>query len=333
MPLYGKVLIIVGAVLTIGLLSLAVYRQNEMSNRQTAIEAQVVSQKQLVDGIMRSQNEYATRKDIEQFVKDNGVNLKAIQADLSKLHAEITNVNVVTTTSKGQISGNLPTTSKGPANPTPDITPTCKDGSVCINADPYGYLKNQQNFALNEEFGKVKVPFGVVGFSAWQPEPWSLNIKPREYHVSTVTGTDENQRAYVYNKFTMRVDGVDFEIPIETATTKQEYPEAVFSWWNPRIFFGIDSGVNLNKFQAAVSPNVEVGFMSYGRYKNQPDFSFLQVGMGYDMLNKTPEVVVTPITYNIGKHIPLMTNLHIGPSLSLGFNGDFAVMFGFRIGL
>jgi len=333
MPLYGKILIIAGAMLTLSLLVFAIYRQNEISNRQLAIETQVVSQKQLVDGIMRSQNEYATRKDIEKFVKDNGVNLKAIQADLNKLHAEITAVNVVTVSSYGQVGGKLPTTHIGPANPTPDAKPICKDGSPCINADPHGYLKNQQNFVLNENFAKVQVPFGTIGFSAWQAEPWSLDIKPRKYHIATVTGTDENQRTYVYNKFTMKVDGVDFEIPIESSVTKQEYPEAKFSWWNPRIFVGMDSGVNITNIGPQITPNVGVGIMSYGQFKNQPDFSILQLGVGYDIVSDTPQLLLTPITYNIGKHIPLMTNMHIGPSFHLGLSGDFAIMFGFRIGL
>jgi hypothetical protein len=333
MPLYSKILIVSGTILILSLLGFTIYKQNEISTRQLAIETEVVNQKQLVDGIVRSQNEYATRKDIEQFVKDNGINLKAIQSDLSKLHAEITAINVVSTSSQTQVEYRLPSTNTGPDNPNPIPNATCKDGSLCTNLDTYNYLKTQQNLTLNENFGKIKVPFGTVGFSAWQQNPWNLDIKSRQYNIATITGMDENQRTYVYNKFTLKVDGVDFEIPIDNAITKQEYPEPKFSWWNPRLFMGIDSGININKLTPSVSPTLGIGIMSYGQFKNNPDLSILQAGLGYDMLSKTPQVTITPLTYNIGKHIPLMTNLHLGPSFSLGFNGDFALMLGFRIGL
>jgi hypothetical protein len=195
-------------------------------------------------------------------------------------------------------------------------------------------MKAQQNLALNEDFGSVKVPFGQVGFSAWQQKPWSIDIPQRDYNVATVVGTDENQRQYFYNKFSMTTGGKTYDIPIKSATTKQEYPSPKWSWWNPRLLMGLDGGVNITNVKGEFTPSVNVGIMSYGQYKTTPDFSILEVGVGYGVVNKTPQVIVTPVAYNIGKNLfsPLMNNTYIGPSLQVGTDGSLGVGGGLRVG-
>jgi hypothetical protein len=324
MPLYQKILIWVGAVLVVGALGFIIYKQQQISERQTMIEQNVIAQKQLVDGIVRSQTTWASREDIEKFIKDNGVNLRAIQDDLDKLHAEVSAVNVAVATSRGQTGTHIPT------KPGPNTNPNPVDPK---NPDPYGYMKQQQTLALNEDFGSVKVPIGSVGFSAWQEKPWNYDIKQREYRATTVVGTDENQRQYYYNKFTVKVDSKEYALPITTATAEQVYPEAKFSWWNPRLYLGADGAIGLNPVRGEFSPNVNLQVMSYGRYKTQPDWSILQVGAGYGTVSQRPQLTITPVSYNIGKPIPLIHNTYVGPSLSVGTDGNVFVGAGVRVGL
>ena len=324
-PTLIKILVAIGGVLLIGTLAFVVYNQMQLSRQQTAIQTQLVEQRQLVDGIVRSQNQYATKADVEKFAKDNGINLGAIKDDLEKLHAEVTAVNVAVTHSNGQHGNNLPNGPPGPVNPNP-VDPK--------NPDPYGYMKAQQSFALDEDFGTVKIPFGKVGFSAWQEKPWSVDVNPREYKLSTVVGTDENQRQYFYNKFSIATNGKTYDVPITTATTKQEYPTAKWSWWNPRLLMGLDGGVNITQVKGEFTPHIGIGIMSYGQYKTTPDFSILEVGIGYGTINKTAQVVITPVAYNIGKNLfsPLMNNTYIAPSLSIGTDGSLGVGAGLRVG-
>jgi maltose-binding protein MalE len=89
----SKLLIAIGIISALGISSFIIYKQMEISNRQKDIETNIVKQKDLQDSITRSMNEYATRKDIEKFIKDNGVNLQVIQDDLDKLRAEVIAVN------------------------------------------------------------------------------------------------------------------------------------------------------------------------------------------------------------------------------------------------
>jgi hypothetical protein len=326
MSLSTKILIYLGIILTIGVSGFIVYKQIEISNRQVAIETQMVAQKQLIDGIVRSQSQWTTRDDMNKFITANNINLKAIQDDLDKLNGQITAVNVAVATSQPQKVVSVPSTSKGPGNPNPvPVDPA--------NPDPNGYMKNQQNLSLNEDFGTLKIPIGDIGFSAWQSAPWSLNIKQREYDAATIIGTDENQRMYVYNKFTVKVDDKSYEVPIKTSNTQQVYPEPKFSWWNPRLYIGVDGAVGVTPVKGEFTPNLNVQIMSYGQYKTQPDLSILQIGAGYGTVSQRPQLVVTPILYNVGKHIPLMNNAYIGPSISVGTDGNVFMGGGLRVGL
>jgi hypothetical protein len=332
MSTLNKVLIALGIIVTLGLLSFIIYQQNQISSKQDAIEKQVVLQKELNDKIVRAQAEYATKKDLENFVKDSGTNLKEIEKDLDKLSADIVSANKVVINSDGFKGDHIASTTTTNTNPNP-ILPTCKDGTICPNVDTFGYLTKQQNLKLTEPFGKDQVPIGEVGFSAWQDKPWSLNISPRQYQLVTVVGEDENQRQYYYNKFSVKVDGKDYDVKISTSQTKQEYPTAKFSFWNPRLFLGVDGGINLYAVEGEFAPSLSIGIMSYGRYKTQPDFSILQFGFGYGVISDDLEFVFTPFAYNVGKHLPLTNNLYLGPSIMVAPNGDIAVMGAIRVGL
>jgi hypothetical protein len=324
MTLLNKVFIWLGAFLLIGALGFIIYNQIESSRRQDAIEQNVVLLKQLADGTTRSQSTWATREDVEKLIKESSVDLQVIKKDLNKLNADISTINVAVSASQGQHNTNVPTIPGSTTNPNP-IDPT--------NPDPYGYMRQQQTLKLSESFGDVKLPIGSVGFSAWQKDPWNYDVKGREYHLNTIVGTDDKQRQYYYNKFIVKIDGKDYIVPIQSAVTQQVYPEAKWSWWNPRLFIGVDGGVNINQFKGELTPNIDVALMSYGKYTSQPDFFILQFGVGYGINSEKPQFIFTPVTYNVGQHIPLMNNAYVGPSIHVGSGGDVSIMAGVKVGL
>jgi hypothetical protein len=337
-PTLTKIIVGIGVVITLGMLGLILYQQHELKTQQTAIQTSLTQQQQLVDGIMKSSSQYATTADLQNFANQNGLNLKAIQDNLNQLSAQLASINVISADSTGQKQSSLPSSGQGPANPTPppSTTVACTPGgtATCPSTDPFGYQKAEQDFALNEDFGTLKVPFGTVGFSAWQQSPWNVNIPVRQYNVDTVVGVDENEKQTFYNKFSVNVNGKSYDIPITTATTKQQVPTASWSWWNPRLLMGLDGGININHVTGEFTPSINLGIMSYGQYKTTPDFSILEVGVGYGAINKTAEVVITPVSYNIGKKLfsPLMNNTYIGPSVQIGTDGSIGVGAGLRVG-
>lgn len=337
MSLSTRILIIIGVILLIGGVGFIIFKEIENSQRQDAIQKQMVAQKELIDGIVRSQSQYTTKEDLEKFIKDNNVNLKAIQDDLDKLDANITAANVAIANSQGQHGINIPSTGTGGTNPTPN-PPTCSDGKPCPNADPFGYNVKEQTLALNENFGTTQVPFGQVGFSAWQQKPWSVDIKPRQYSLVNVIGKDENERLYVYNKFSVNVDGKTYNVPITSAETKQEYPTAKFSFWNPRLFITAGGGINATELPVNGNFNAgaTIGIMSYGKYKSAPDISILQVGAGYSSNNNDFAVIINPVSFNIGSVLPtnsLIKNTYIGPSVQITPSGNVFVGANLSVGL
>jgi len=329
----GKILVIVGLFLTLGALGFVIYNQHQISVQQTAIQTEQVVQRQLIDGIVRSQTSWATQQDVANLLAANGVNadaLKAIQNDLNTLNASVTTANVVTVNSQGQSVTGQPSTGKGTTNPNPPGPPP----AGCPSTDPFGFMQAQQTYQLNEDFGNVKVPFGTVGFSAFQAQPWSATIPSRTYTVDNVIGTDENQRNYVYSQVNIQTNGKTYTVPIASSTTKQVYPTAKFSFWNPRLLLGADGGINLNHVRGEFTPSINVGIMSYGQYKTTPDWSILEVGAGWQAVNGKPSLVVTPVAYNVGRNVfsPLMNNTYVAPSVSVASDATWTVSGGLRVG-
>jgi hypothetical protein len=324
MNLSTKIWIIIGALLGVNTLIFIGYTQYQITKRQDAIQTQMTEMKQLADNISRAQTNWATKGDLETIAKQNDISLQPIKDDLQTLKASLTAINVVSVQSGSQVINNVPSTSTTP-NPNPSNTP-----STNITNE---YANNRQVLQLNEKFSNVDVPFGEVGFSSWQDKPWDLSIKSREYKVSTVLGTDKNQKQYAYNTFSIKVDNKEYPVKINSNNFSQEYPSPSFSFWNPRLYLGVNGGIDVNQFHGELTPDISVAFMSYGKYETQPDLSILQVGVGYGAISKRPQAVITPITYNVGQHIPLMTNLHVGPTLQLGTNGDITVGAGLKLGM
>jgi len=298
--------------------------QNDQMDKLQTIEKSVVAQKQLSDDIIRAQSYYIQKKDLEVFAKKSDIDLKPIQEDLKKLGAKIEGISTVQVISSGYSGTNLPSTTTTPNdNPTP-IDPT--------NPDPFEYNAKRQELALTEPFADKAVPFGSVGFSAWKDKPWDLEIDKREYGVVNVLGQDEEGRHYVYNKFSITVDGKKYDLKVNEAKFVEQYPKAKFRW-DPRLYAGADVGAYFTEPSVAFTPSLELSLLSFGRTRPDPNWTFLGLGGGYEAVQDRFVFVVSPVNYNIGHPLPLVNNVFLGPTVSTSLKGDVAVMLGVRFGL
>src|ERR1035441_437138 len=107
MSLSTKILLAIGAVLTLGVLGFVIYTQQQLKSQQTAIQTSIVAQQQLVDGIVRSQSQYASAADLAKFASDNNINLKAIQDNLTTLGSQLSSINVISANSTDRKSTRL----------------------------------------------------------------------------------------------------------------------------------------------------------------------------------------------------------------------------------
>jgi hypothetical protein len=316
MTLTTKILTFLGITAALAAIAIIIYQQHQLQSQQAQINTQLIAMQQLADGIARSSSQYATKDDLKAFADQNNLNLAAIQADMDKLGAQLAAINQTTINSVGQVANNVPSSSTSGSNPNPPPPTT---------PDPYGYLHNTQVLQLNEQFSDTTVPFGSVGFSAWQDKPWQYNIQPREYNLTTVVGVDDQQRETIYNKFSIKVAGKDYPVKITNAKTLQQVPTATFSFWNPRLFLTAGGGVNLTSLPVSGSANagIALGIASYGQYKTSPTFSIAQVGIAYQSATNNVSVVVNPFNVNIGGVFPkgVVDNTYIGPSVQIDPSG------------
>lgn len=322
-----KISLIIGITIFIvlGVLGFFIYKQIEMSHQLNDMQKSLIETKQLADNISRAQTQYASKEDIESFAKQQNINLDVIKKDLGALNAQIQGINGVSIISTPQNNTNVPSTYITP-NPEPSNTPN--------TSDPYGYLRNTAHLAINESFGDTSVPFGEVAFSAWKEKPWDITISKRKYSFTSVLGMDQNGRHYTYNKFAVIVNGKNYDLKIDENKFLEEYPKNTFSWFNPRLFMFANGGIGISQvpIKGEFTPGVAVGIMSYGQTKQNPTLSILQAGVGYGVANKTLEISVSPIQYNIGKNIPLMNNTYVGPVIQANTKGNIIVGAGLSVG-
>lgn len=302
-----------------------VYKQIEIAQRLDDIQKSVVETKQLVDNISRAQAQYASKEDMEAFAKQQNINIDAIKKDLESLNAEVKAIGGLTVISRGQKGTDIPSTGE---------TPRENPGNVDPKTDPFGYMRNTQRLALTEKFSNVEVPFGKVGFSAWKDKPWELDIAERKYSVTSVLGQDESGRHYSYSKFAIQTGGKSYDVKIDENKFLEEYPQEKFHWFNPRLYMFANGGVGISEtpVKAEFTPGVALGIMSYGRTKTNPSLSILQVGAGYGVVNKTLEVSVSPIQYNLGNVLPLVKNTYAGPTIQVNTKGNVTPGLGLSVG-
>jgi len=317
-----KILIGTGIVALIATLALIVKYQHDIILKQKEIQTTILK-KDLDNNITRSEVNFVTKKDLEDFNKSLDLKIAPIREDLAKLGAKEIGTNVIHINSVGESKDNQNSTSTGNVNPEPP-----KDVP-----DPYGYLKNEQLYKLDEHFSDgTKIPLGSVGFSAWKPSPWKETTYPRTYESVNVLGQDNEGRHYNYSRFTVIVDGKRYPVKIDDAKFVQELPTGAFSW-NPRLYAGLDYGPRLTVAQMALIPNLELSLFSYGMTKTDSDWSFIGLGFGYESFERRLAFIFSPVNYNIGHHIPLVNNIFIGPSIFVDSNRDFGITFGVRFAL
>lgn len=331
-----EILAIVAFFLIVGMLAWLAFQNYQLKQQQSLLQDSVVKMKLLPDGTVRSETQFVTKDQLEALAKANQLDLKHIEEDLGSLGAELKGVGHLQVVTPGSHLSGLPSSSME-KNPTPpEASVPCRNG-VCPTVDPYGYMGSAQTLKLEETFpGGIKVPFGSTTFKAWEEKPWSVDVESRTYSVDTVVGEDDGGKKYVYNKMKVKVDGKETTIPIESKFS-ETLPQAKFRF-SPRFYLGMDVGVNVGnatgKIAPEAQPSLQISLFGYGKKALAPDLTLLNLGIGVGLVSHRPIVTLTPITYNIGQHIPLMTNLQIGPGIGLGTDGNVDVwVMGLKAGL
>lgn len=339
-----KIIVVCLIVSVIGFLCFWIQKQNSEIAKLKASNNELIQQKELGDGTVRSSSTFASKKDIETLISDLDINLKELKKDISENNSTINGLQNLVIQSKGYIVKDVQSSVKTPGKNT-DGTPvtvpvvTCDSGQSIECPDEYGYLTNRQQITILEKFDNTFIPLADVGFSSWKEKPWDYRVYSRNYNVTTVVALDENGRNTFYNKVTIDSDNKKYTIHINNSEFIQIEPKSKFRF-NPRLYFGIDAGLVVGtkyglfpESLGEIIPGLQVSIFTYGKTKLDTEWSFLHIGLGYGVLNKTIAATISPVNYNIGKPIPLIENLFLGPTISIDTNGHIGILLGLKVGL
>jgi hypothetical protein len=89
-----------------------------------------------------------------------------------------------------------------------------------------------------------------------------------------------------------------------------------WSWWNPKLDLVAGGAVTL-KPQGAFTADIGISLSSFGVTKNDVTLRFFRFGVGYMAENAI--VSFSPVQYNIGEPLPLVSNIWIVPSVGYTF--------------
>jgi hypothetical protein len=315
-----KTAIIGGSLVFLTGLCFIIKVQNDTITKLKIIETSVMESKNLGDNIVRGQSAYVTQKDLETLIKEQKLDLSVIKQDLGVLGANVKAFQTIKVVTPGYSGSNIQTTVV-----TKDPLPT--------TAKSDKYTGTTQWLDLTEPFGGgTIVPFGKAGFSAGQEKPWSVTVEPRTYRSDTVLGEDEDGRHFAYSKMFIDVGGKSYTVPIAENKVMEEYPSSKFGF-DPSLYMGIDGGMIMQNSNGEIMPNLGVSFFSYGTRKSNPEWNFLTLGLGYASQSKSIAAFLSPANYNVGKLLPLVDNMFVGPSVSIDMNKNIGLFVGIRVGL
>ena len=303
----GIVGLLVGLIISIGFSSCQ--KQN--------IEV-VIDQKSIAEDVTRSRTEIV--EDLEKELKEKQSNYDKILKDMELLQAQLTAFQTVTGKTPGKIVSGVKSDIITPSDIVPDVWPT--DSKYVL--DPSNYLSTKQTLFLSEPIGKSDVKIGEVSFSGYSPNPWEYKILPKKYTVTTVLGETESGKQVAYNTFTIEVDGKKYNVPVDGVLQQEKNKDKLY-WWNPKLGIGLSAGAS-NKLDFVYSGGVFFSPMSYGEKKN-PTILIGQVGLGY---YKSPELILAPVAFNIGKLTNFTHNTYVGPQLHTNFN-TYSIQFGLMV--
>lgn len=108
-----------------------------------------------------------------------------------------------------------------------------------------------------------------------------------------------------------------------------DQPKKTFRWWSPHLDVGLSIGLN-NQAELHATGQLGLNIMSYGLTEDDNEIRVLRINLGI-CGKECGSVGITPVTYNIGKQLPLLSDLWCGPNIEYTFpEGNFG--FGIMIG-
>jgi hypothetical protein len=219
---------------------------------------------------------------------------------------------------------------------------------VEINLEDLGIESNQFYYTRVSSMGTLFYPLGdelkfedfrlkaTIGFN-----DGLLSNKPgltlkydfvQELYGTLVRTVNQNGNVSFYLKLKAQTTTDKYEdIPLASfEVVTKDLSEKKFNWFNPKLDLGFISGID-SSFTLKSGATFGTSIMSYGKTDNDLSWRFIRLGL--DVRNTSLGLNFTPVMWNFGDVIPLISNLWIGPQGSIDLTKNSSLGLLITVGL
>lgn len=159
-------------------------------------------------------------------------------------------------------------------------------------------------------------------------EQWKTGTYPLEFYTDILEsenpdGTfNRSVKLYAMNNQMKETKGKEFKLYLDKNAIqwqKYERKEKSFLWWNPRLALG-GAATSQN-----VSAQLNLSLSSYGKTAGDMDWRFFTFGAGGAKDNNNWKTIFSfePFSWNLGKPLPLVDNIFVGPVLTIDSKTEY----------
>jgi len=298
------------------------FKQQELQSQADLADARVY--KEYAENLARANTELVSslKDEIAQLRKENSAAIQEMLNDIESKNEVITNLGETLSSLRSDV---VDLRVKADA--------TYKEDTGDYNESSFKKIMYRTE---NEEGKEVEVP---IAWSMFYPnrEPanrWKTGVYPLEYH-SRVFQTEQqdgqwNTYTQVWFENNKDPESVGLEVPLDLVSS--EFKQVInkderFYLWAPLLSFNLDVGFGMGGEK--VGGGISFSTSGYGRTKNDLRWRFFDFGLstnGNDLWVK-----FTPATYNLGRHIPLVSNTFIGPYVGYSTKNETIVGIGLSV--
>lgn len=325
--------IFVGIALLAGLIILGYLAYKSISDKNEQLRSEIIQFKQLTETLVRSSNNWTTKDDLRKSLANllTPEDLRALERDIKAQGARLSAVGRTIGVISGRIAKLEESDSVGEENPNVE---KCADGRLI---DTHKYTQRPQNKRLKDS---NDASVADVSFDASKKTPWNYEVFAKQFKLATIVSQrPSGQYIFHHNlKYSTTADGKkEYPIKITESTFQQTPLESMFYWINPKLDMNLFAGGKVLSFadgygrkEKTLSLGVDLGLSlsSYGETKLDSWWRFFRFGAGYDAYRNAGRVSFSPAMFNIGKIIPLITNMYLTPQVAFDTGGGMIINLG-----
>ncbi len=281
--------------------------QRELISLETARQQLKITENQARAGTqVVSNNDPIWKKEIEVLKKDNA----AMMAIIKQNNEEVKNIGTITASVNEKLSLSL------------------KEGSdheyKAGTGDP-----NEQYFKIIEASEKDSEGKEITLPWAWsiylpnrsEEERWKTGLYPIEFKTKIIQTEQRDGQwnsyveAWAENNQSEKYKGIKLPLSVKGEFIQIKRTDSEFYPWAPHI------NLNLNASNLNVGGGISLSLSGYGLTSNDLSWQFLSLGAGTD--GDDYWIHFEPVSYNIGRHIPLIENTFISPLIGYDFKNRY----------